>query len=102
MMKSRFAIALIGVLFAMPGLFNAGFAEMPPAAVVAQMKSGTITAVGKDDIQIDGSTYRIMEKAVIVDHEGQPLLVEQIRPTGLVKYLLKAGLIESMIVKNPQ
>ena len=101
-MKSRFAIALIGIAFVLPGQYNVGFAEMPPAVVVAQMKGGTITAVGKDEIQVNGYTYRIKEKAAVVDHEGQPLLIEEIRSNGLVKYVLKDGQIETMIVTNPQ
>lgn len=106
MRKSKFAIGLMGVVFAMPGLFNTGFAEMPPAAVVAQMKDGKVTAVSKDEVQIDGSSYRINENAQIVDHEGQSLSVEDIdqdiHKRAVVKYLLKAGKIEVMIVTNPQ
>ncbi|TKB65471.1 MAG: hypothetical protein E8D47_07245 [Nitrospira sp.] len=91
-------VALSGWL----GLETISLAEMPTAAVVAQMKDGKVTAVGKEDIQINGYTYRIMQEAVILDHEGQPLAVEDIRPTGLVKYVLKGGQIQSMIVTNPQ
>lgn len=106
MMKSRFAIAVSVALFAMLGLGHTGLAEMPSAAAVAQMKDGKVTAVGKDEVQIDGSSYRINEHAQIVDHEGQPIPVEDvfqdIHRRALVKYLLKAGKIEVMIVTNPQ
>ena len=101
-MKHRMIFAVVVALCGLVGLEQIGLADMPPAAVVAQMKSGTITAIGTDEIQVDGYTYRIKEKAAIVDHEGQPMLIEEIHPNGLVKYTLKAGQIESMIVTNPQ
>lgn len=102
MMMSRLIIMCGMTSILAAGVHNAAFAELPPAAVVAQMKGGTITAVGKDEIQVNGYTYRVKEKAEIVDHEGQPMLIEDIRPNGLVKYLLKAGQVEVMIVTNPQ
>ncbi len=101
-MKHRMTFAVVFALCGSGGLAQIGLADMPPAAVVAQMKSGTITAVGEDDIQINGSTFRVAQQAHIVDHEGQVLSMEGIRPNGLVKYLLKAGQIEAMIVTNPQ
>ena len=101
-MKHRMTFAVVVALCGSVGLEQIGLADMPPAAVVAQMKGGTITAVGKDEIKVDGHTLRVKEKAEIVDHEGQPILIEEIRPNGLVKYLLKAGQIETMIVTNPQ
>ena len=84
------------------GAATMSFAELPPPTVMAQMKAGKITAIGKEDVQIDGTTLRVREGVVIVDHEGQPLPVEEIRRNGLVTYLLKAGQIEIMIVTNPQ
>ncbi len=91
-------IALLSII----GFPDLGKAELPPSAVMAQMKGGKITGIGKEDIRIDGSTFRINPKAEIVDHEGMPLEVEEIRPNGLIKYLLKAGEIELMVVTNPQ
>lgn len=101
-MKHRMIFAVVVALCGWAGLEQISLADMPPAAVVAQMKGGTVTGVGKDEIQVNGTTYKIKEKAEIVDHEGQPLEVEEIRPNGLVKYLLKVGQIELMIVTNPQ
>jgi hypothetical protein len=102
-MKSKTALAIAVALTGLLGLEMIGMAEMPlPSTVIVQMKSGKITAVGKDEIQIDGYTYRISPKAEIIDQGGDRLSVEEIRPTGLVKYNLKAGEIESMIVTNPQ
>jgi hypothetical protein len=101
-MKHKMTFAVVVGLCGLMGLEHLGLAELPPAAVVAQMKGGTITAVGKDEIQVDGHTLRVKEKAEIVDHKGQPMSVEEIHPNGLVKYLLKAGQIEMMIVTNPQ
>jgi len=102
-MRTPIPISLAGALLC--GVIGSAYpcwADMPPAAVVAQMKGGTITAVGTDGVQIDGTTYQVSEKAQIVDHEGQPLPLEDIRLRALVRYLLKAGKIESMVVTNPQ
>jgi hypothetical protein len=102
MRNLRLAIGLTVVVFAMPGLWNTGFAEMPSAAVVAQMKSGKVTGVGKDEIYIDGYTYRIKIDAEIVDHEGQLMPIEEVHRKAVVQYLLKADQIVMMIVTNPQ
>lgn len=101
-MKQRITFAIAIAFCGLVGLETISLAELPPASVVAQMNGGTIRAIGKEDIQVDGQTLRIKEKAEIVDHEGQPMLLEEIRPNGLVKYLLKAGQVELMIVTNPQ
>lgn len=90
------------ILFAIIGFSVLAKAELPPSSVMAQMKGGKITAVGREDIRIDGSTFRINPKAEIVDHEGMPLEIGEIRPNGLIRYLLKAGEIELMVVTNPQ
>jgi hypothetical protein len=102
MTTQRIAIALVIALGVVGGSMLVASAEMPPAAVVAQMKSGTITAVGRDEISIDGHSFRIKHEAEILNHKGNPMRIEQIVSTGEVKYLLKAGEIEAMIVTNPQ
>lgn len=102
MKKHKILGACGAALVMLAGSVVPGMAELPPAAVVAQMKGGKITAVGKDDIQVDGQTFRINPKAEIVNHEGELMTMEEIRPNGLVKYVLKAGQIEAMIVTNPQ
>ena len=39
---------------------------------------------------------------VVVTHEGEPLEIERIIPTSLVKFHLKEGHIDKMVVTLPQ
>ena len=39
---------------------------------------------------------------LVVSHEGEPLELGRIIPTSLVKFHLKEGYIDKMVVKLPQ
>lgn len=68
----------------------------------AGFKSGVITDVRGSTIYIDDRSYEIKSNVVVVDHEGEPLEVERIIPTSQVKFHLKEGHIDKMVVKLPQ
>lgn len=65
-------------------------------------QSGVIDEVQGSTIRIDGRTYVLKTAVVVVTHEMEPLEVERITPTSLVKFHLKEGHIDKMMVTLPQ
>ena len=65
-------------------------------------QSGVIDEVQGSTIRIDGRTYVLKAGVLVVTHKGQPLEVERIIPTSLVKFHLKEGHIDKMMVTLPQ
>ncbi|MBL8041934.1 MAG: hypothetical protein JNL86_03340 [Nitrospira sp.] len=65
-------------------------------------QSGVINEVQGSTIRIDGRTYVLKATVVVVTHKGQPLELERIIPTSLVKFHLKEGHIDKMMVTLPQ
>ena len=65
-------------------------------------QSGVIDEVEGSTIRIDGRTYVLKSAVVVVDHEGEPLAMERIIPTSRVKFHLKEGHIDKMMVTLPQ
>jgi hypothetical protein len=102
MTKYQGTIILAIALFAAQGGAGVAFGEQAPEAVVLQAKTGFVTGVSANDIQIDGYSYKIRVGAEILDHEGAPLLVTDIGQTAEVKFFLKNGEIQKMIVTLPR
>lgn len=110
MMKYQRTIVLAIALFAIQGGGGAAMGDTSPAAVALAVKSGMVTGVSAHDIQIDGYSYKIKVGAEILDQEGTPLMesegvpfpVTKIVLDSAVKFFLKAGEIQKMIVTFPQ
>ncbi|MDR4471154.1 MAG: hypothetical protein R3B11_00415 [Nitrospira sp.] len=77
-----------------------GSEAMPLSTIGFQ--SGVIDEVLGSTIRIDGRTYVLKAAAVVVTHEGEALELERIIPTSLVKFHLKEGHIDKMVVTLPQ
>jgi hypothetical protein len=110
MTKYQGTIVLAIALFAVQGGAGIAFGDQAPEAVVIQAKAGYVTGVSSNDIQIDGYSYRIKIGAELLDPEGEPLMesegvpypVTKIVLNSAVKFFLKAGEIQKMIVTFPQ
>ncbi len=110
MTKYQVTIVLAIALFAAQGGAGAALGDQAPEAVVLQAKTGYVTGVSANDIQIDGYNYRIKVGAELLDPEGEPLMesegvpfpVTKIALNSSVKFFLKAGEIQKMIVTFPQ
>ena len=110
MTKYQGTIVLAIALFAVQGGAGIAFGDQAPEAVVLQAKTGYVTGVSSNDIQIDGYSYRIKIGAELLDPEGEPLMesegvpypVTRIVLNSAVKFFLKAGEIQKMIVTFPQ
>ena len=79
--------------------------ELPPTAMpmsTVGFQSGVIDDVEKSSIRIDGRTYVLKPAVLVVTHEGEALELERIIPTSRVKFHLKEGHIDKMVVTLPQ
>ncbi|MBX3341185.1 MAG: hypothetical protein KF711_06310 [Nitrospira sp.] len=77
-------------------------AQEPILFSTVGFQSGVIDEVQGSTIRIDGRTYVLKSAVVVVTHEGEPLALERIIPTSLVKFHLKEGHIDKMMVTLPQ
>ncbi len=110
MMKYQGTIVLAITLFAVQGGYGIAFGDQAPEAVVLQTKTGYVTGVSANDIQIDGYSYKMKVGAELLDPEGEPLMesegvpfpVTRIALNSAVTFYLKAGEIQKMIVTFPQ
>ena len=98
-------IVALGVLtVVLPSVSSVGLAQtdivMPFST--AGFQSGVIDEVQGSTIRIDGRSYVLKSAVVVVNHEGEPLELERIIPTSLVKFHLKEGHIDKMVVTLPQ
>lgn len=97
-------LGLLALVQATPFVPSVGFAQtdvvMPFST--AGFQSGVIDEVQGSMIRIDGRSYVLKPAVVVVNHEGEPLELERIIPTSLVKFHLKEGHIDKMVVKLPQ
>jgi len=110
MRKHQGTIVLAIALFTIQGGVSIALGDTAPAAVALMAKTGMVTGVSANDIQIDGYSYRIKVGAELLDSEGEPLMesegvpfpVTRIVLNSAVTFYLKAGEIQKMIVTFPQ
>ena len=65
-------------------------------------KGGQVSDVRPTSIEIDQRSYEVKVDAIILDHKGNSLELSRIVPTSLVKFHLKEGHIDKMVVTLPQ
>lgn len=110
MLKYQGTILLAIALFSLQGGAGIAIGDTAPPAVVLAVKTGMVTGVSANDIQIDGYSYRIKVGVEILDREGVPLMESEGVPLPVTKivldsavtFYLKAGEIQKMIVTFPQ
>jgi hypothetical protein len=92
-------LALLGV----NGEVVIGLCQTLSAPVTVGYKGGQVTEVRPpSSIEIDERSYELKADVMIVDREGEPLELAKILPTSLVKFHLKEGKIDKMVVTLPQ
>ncbi len=98
------ALGLLALMQVVPFVSTVGFAqtEIVMPFSTAGFQSGVIDEVQGSTIRIDGRSYVLKSAVLVVNHEGEPLELERIIPTSLVKFHLKEGHIDKMVVKLPQ
>lgn len=78
--------------------------QAPEAAIFSTVgfQSGVVDEVQGSTIRIDGRSYVLKAAVMVMTHEGEPLELDRIIPTSLVKFHLKEGHIDKMVVTLPQ
>ena len=98
---SVIAAFVLGVSWSIVGLSVR--AEMPPVAVLASFKTGTVDVVYASAIKISGTEYRVNSGAKIMDHKENGITLEEVFLRSEAKFHLnKIGEIDMMIVMRPQ
>ncbi len=109
------SIALRGMLALLVGL-GAAIASVPigglheglaqtsgiPSLAVASFTPGQVTAVQGKTVGIDGKSYELKPNVVIQDEEGNPMEPAEIVPGAAVKFHLKEGQIDQMVLILPK
>ena len=106
-MNNRVLLMVLGMvlmLSATPATSFAQTEQAQPAMLFSTVgfQSGVIDEVQGSTIRIDGRSYVLKAAVVVVTHEGEPLELERIIPTSMVKFHLKEGHIDKMVVTLPQ
>lgn len=106
-MIHRILLGVFGLLMLAPIGSHSVYADTdqtqePMLFSTVGFQSGVIDEVQGSTIRIDGRTYVLKTAVVVVTHKGQPLDLERIIPTSLVKFHLKEGHIDKMMVTLPQ
>ena len=77
-------------------------AEILPA-MLAALKSGTVTSVGAASVGISGVEYRVRANAEILDHKGFPLELANVFLRSEARFHLnKDSEIDTLVVRRPQ
>lgn len=98
---SVIAAFVLGMSWSIVGL-SVG-AEMPPAAVLASFKTGTVDVVYASAIKISGTEYRVNSAAKIMDHKENEITLEEVFLRSEAKFHLnKFGEIDTLVVMRPQ
>ena len=96
-------IIVILALFGMNWKVAAGLCQAVSSSMTVGYRSGQVTEVRPpSSIEIDGRSYELKVDVMILDREGEPLELTRILLTSLVKFHLKEGKIDKMVVTLPQ
>ena len=79
-----------------------GFCQTGSSPITVGFKSGHVNEVRSTSIEIDERSYELKSDVIILDHKGNPLALDRIVPTSLVKFHLKEGHVDKMVVTLPQ
>ena len=80
----------------------AGICQTGSSPVTVGYKSGHVNEVRSTSIEIDERSYELKSDVIILDHKGNPLALDRIVPTSLVRFHLKEGHVDKMVVTLPQ
>lgn len=90
------------LLAGMTGTPSSGWAQADAKPNTVGYQRGEVTYVRSSSIEINGRSYELKSNVEILDDEGNPLKWDRVVPTSLVKFHLKEGHIDKMVVTLPQ
>jgi hypothetical protein len=100
--RLRITVVILA-LFGMSWEVSVGLCQTVSPPMTVGYKSGQVTEVRPpSSIEIDERSYELKVDVMILDREGEPLEFARILPTSLVKFHLKEGRIDKMVVTLPQ
>ena len=96
-------LGIVAVLVVLTLQAGVGLGQTTSQPMTVGYKSGQVTDVRPpSSIEIDERSYELKVDVTILDREGEPLELARILPSSLVKYHLKEGRIDKMVVTRPQ
>jgi hypothetical protein len=102
-LSHRLGIVAVLVLLTTALQLGVGFCQTVSPPITVGYKSGQVTQVRPpSSIEIDERSYELKADVTILDREGEPLELARILPTSLVKFHLKEGKIDKMVVALPR
>ena len=106
-MNNRVLLVVLGLVALLLFGPSLSFAQTEPTQETmlfstVGFQAGVIDEVQGATIRIDGRSYVLKSAIVVVTHEWEPLELARIIPTSLVKFHLKEGHIDKMVVTLPQ
>lgn len=79
-----------------------GWAQTAVANFMANFLSGQVTANQGNDIQINNKNYPLQQGVTIIDDEGKPRDLKDLPPGAEVKFHLKNGQIDQIVLILPK
>jgi hypothetical protein len=70
--------------------------------ITVGLQNGMVTAVQERSVEIDSRNYPVKETALIVNDQGTPIEFSSVAVNSEVKFHLKEGQIDKMVVSLPR
>ena len=108
--RIRWRTGLLALMLAVGMIFSvvvAGADEIDPKSILPQipktdMKSGQITAKSEQSVEIDGRDYAFQKNVVFADDEGEWREWVEFKKRDEVRFHLKQGQIDYLILVPPK
>jgi len=91
------AMLLVSTIISSPS-----WSEMQLPFSTGGFERGIVTEIHQASIEIDNRTYGLKSDVVIVNDQGQPIEMASIVPNSEIKFHLKEGHIDKMVVSLPR
>lgn len=101
--RSAIALLLMTIVTASQVTFSSeSRAQTQVPFITGGFSQGMVTAVYEASIDIDSKNYGLKPNVMIVNEQGQPIEMGSVMPNSEVKFHLKEGLIDKMMVILPR
>ena len=95
-------LSTMALLMTAVGLPSSGWPQSVFPFSTGGFERGIVTQVHQTSIEIDNKTYGLKPEIVIVNDQGQPIEIEGVMPNSDVKFHVKEGRIDKMVVSLPR
>ena len=77
-------------------------AQKPTPGSITSLPSGQVTAQRVDEIQISNRNYPLDPNVVVIDDAGSPSNLKDLKPGDLVRFHLRQGRVDRIILIIPK